>query len=114
MREEKNGVEVVENFEDDFNDIKEMQKTQELKKISLEDEKKEEVKEKKNHPMFVSILIILLLCAFTCMGFFGGIYYYKNSIEKEKISAISNNSKHEKENENEKTDDLEKTKNIVK
>ena len=82
MEEEKR-----EDFEDNFQEIKEMQKTQELKKIEMEKEEvKEERKdsEKKGHPVFVTFLIILLLAVFTCMGFFGGVYYYKNSLEKNK------------------------------
>ena len=91
MKEEKR-----EDFEDNFQEIKEMQKTQELKKIEMEKEEvKEERKdsEKKGHPVFVTFLIILLLGVFTCMGFFGGTIYYKNSLEKDKREDKNSNTK---------------------
>ena len=116
MKEEKNREVVIENLEDDFSDIKEMQKTQELRKIEeekIQEDKRDEVKGKKNHPMFVSILVILLLCAFACMGFFGGIYYYKNSINKETVDDTSKNDKNEKEIENDFTNHQDKEESSV-
>ena len=98
MEEEK------KQLEDDFNEIRDMQRTQELKKIEeekIQEVKRDEVKEKKNHPMFVSILVILLLGVFTCMGFFGGIYYHKNSIENKSSSS------EKKKDENQKIDEKE-------
>ena len=84
MEEERKGENPVESLDVDMTEIRDMQQTQALKKIEAEkiqEVKKEEVKEKKNHPIYVTILIIILMIVFLCMGFFGGIYYYKNSIE---------------------------------
>ena len=97
MEEEKR-EEKVEELKDDFEEIKEMQKTQELKKIQedkiVEDNKVEE-KEKKCHPMFVTFLIIILMIAFTGMGFFGGVYYYKNSLNKKSDEVEKSDKKDE-------------------
>ena len=88
--------EEVKELKDDFEEIKEMQKTQELKKIQedkiVEDNKVEE-KEKKCHPLFVTFLIIILMIAFTGMGFFGGVYYYKNSLNKKSAEVEKENKK---------------------
>ena len=94
--------EEVEELKDDFEEIKEMQKTQELKKIQedkiVEDNKVEE-KEKKCHPMFVTFLIIILMIAFTGMGFLGGVYYYKNSLNKQNDGVEKSDKKEKKEEE---------------
>ncbi len=86
MGQEKKGEEKIESLDVDISDIKDMQQTQIMKKIEEEkmkvelQEAKELKKEQKTHPIYVSILIIILMADFFGMGFFVGLYYYKNAI----------------------------------
>ena len=114
MEEEKREEE-VEELKDDFEEIKEMQKTQELKKIQEEkivEEKKVEEKEKRCHPMFVTFLIIILMIAFTGMGFFGGVYYYKNSLNKKSDEVEKKDKKAEDSEWKDLGTDISKVKDI--